>query len=139
LALIEIGARLPELQGELDKLLDKVNDDISGLPEPPSSEPMVEIMNRIGVFVRSIGHVVDGAPDENGLIQALQSPREQFKREIRRTAPDFLPLEQPRDESAALVLPQPGFLSNEEAESEWRPNEAARIIFVDEVMKRANS
>ena len=133
------GTRLPELQGELDKLLDQVNDDISGLPDPPTSEPMVEIMKRIGVFVRSIEHIVNGAPDENGLIQALQSPRERFKREIRQTAPDFLPLERPRDGNAALVLPQPDFLSNEEAESEWRPNEAGRIIFVDEVMRRANS
>lgn len=133
------GTRLPELQEELDRLLEQVNDDISGLPDPPSSEPMVEIMKRIGIFVRSIEHIVVGAPDENGLIQALLRPREQFKREIRQTAPAFLPLEQSRNVDDAQVLPQPQFLSNEESESEWQLNDAGRIIFVDEVMNRANS
>ena len=133
------GTRLPELQGELDRLLEQVDDDISDLPDPPSSEPMVEIMKRINIFVRSIEHIVAGAPDKKGLIQALSMPREQFKRQIRQTAPAFLPLEQPRGVIAAPVLPQPRFLSNEEAESEWQPNDAGRIISVDEVMNRANS
>jgi hypothetical protein len=133
------GTRLPELQGELDRLLEQVNDDILGLPDPPSSEPVVEIMKRISDFVRSIEHIVAGAADENGFIQALLTPREQFKKGIRQTAPDFRPFEQPRDVNAAPVLPQPRFLSNEEAESEWQPNDAGRIIFVDEVMNKASS
>ena len=133
------GTRLPELQGELDRLLEQVDDDISRLPDPPSSEPMVEIMQRIGVFVRSIEHIVAGAPDDDGLIQALLRPQEEFKSGIRQTAPDFRPFEQPRDVNAAPVLPQPRFLSNEEAELEWQPDDAGRIIFVDEVMNRAKS
>jgi hypothetical protein len=135
------GTRLPELQGELDRLLEQVNNDILGLPDPPSSEPMVEIMKRIGTFVRSIEQIVAGAPDEDGLIQALHEPQEQFKERIRQTAPDFRPFEQPRDVSAAPVLPHPDFLSNEEAESEWQSNGAAagQIIFIDDVMDRAKS
>ena len=132
------GIRLPELQGELDRLLEQVNDDILNLPDPPSSEPMVEIMKRIGNFIRSIEHIVDGAPDEDGLIQALHGPREKFKREIRQTAPNFSPLEQPSNVNAAPDLPQPPFLSNEEAEPERQPD-AGRIIFVDEVKNRADS
>jgi hypothetical protein len=133
------GIRLPELQDELDRLLEQVNNDITNLPAPPSSEPMVEIMKQISDFVRSIEHIVAGAPDGNGLIQALLRPREQFKREIRLTAPDFRPFERPKDVDAAPVLPQPRFLSNEEAESEWQPNDVGRIVFVDEVMNSANS
>lgn len=131
--------RLPELQGELDRLLEQVNEDISGLPNPPTSEPVVEIMKLIGTFVRSIEQIVAGSPDDNGLIQALRGPREQFKREIRQTAPDFRPLEKPRDVNTAPVLPEPRFLSNEEAESEWQPTDASRAVFVDDVMKRVNS
>ena len=131
--------RLPELQGELDRLLEKLDSDISDLPNPPSSEPMVEIMQVIGVFVRSIEHIVAGSPDDDGLIQALRGPREKFKKEIRQTAPDFRPLERPRDINAALALPEPSFLSNEEVESEWQPIDAKRAIFVDDVMKRVNS
>ncbi len=133
------GTRLPELQEELDRLLEQVNDDISGLPDPPSSEPVVEIMKRIGTFVRSIERIIAGAPDENGLIQALRQPREQFKGEIRRTAPDFYPLERSRDVNSVPVLPQPDFLSNEEAESEWQLTDVNRVIFADDVLERANS
>jgi hypothetical protein len=131
--------RLPELQGELDRLLEQLDGDISGLPNPPSSEPVVEIMQLIGTFVRSIEQIVAGSPDDNGLIQTLRGPREQFKKEIRQTAPDFRPLERPRDINTALALPDPRFLSNEEAESEWQPIDAKRAIFVDDVMKRVNS
>lgn len=126
------------MQEELDRLLEQVDDDISKLPERPSSEPMVEIMTRIGNFIRAIEHIVAGAPEDDGLIQALFEPREQFKRKIHQTAPNFRPLEQPRDVNAAPVLPHPPFLSNEEAESEWQPD-VGQIIFVDDVMKRANS
>jgi hypothetical protein len=136
---LELFGRLPELQGELDRLLEQVNDGISGLPNPPSPEPMVEIMQLIGAFVRSIEHIIAGSPDDNGLIQALRGPREQFKKEIRQTAPDFRPLERPRDVNTAPVLPEPRFLSNEEAESEWQPIDANRAVFVDDVMNRVNS
>ena len=133
--------RLPELQGELDRLLEQLNDDILGLPNPPSPEPAVEIMKLIGSFVRSIEHVVTGSPDDNGLIQTLRGPREQFKREIRQTAPNFRPLERPtgRGANTVPVLPEPLFLSNEETESEWQPVDGSQAIFVEEVMKRANS
>jgi hypothetical protein len=96
-------------------------------------------MQLIGTFVRSINHIVTGSPDDDGLIQTLRGPREKFKKEIRQTAPDFRPLERPRDINAALVLPEPRFLSNEETELEWQPIEAKRAIFVDDVMKRVNS
>jgi hypothetical protein len=129
--------RLPELQDELDRLLDQLNDDISGLPNAPTDEPEVEMMRLIGAFVRSIEHSVAGTPDSNGLIQAIRRPQERFKKEIRQTAPDFRPLE--RNFDPAPVLPEPRFLSNEEDESEWQPTDANRAIFVDEVMNRANS
>jgi hypothetical protein len=131
--------RLPELQGELDRLLEQLNDDILKLPNPPSPEPMVEMMKLIGAFVRSIEDIVAGSPDDNGLIQALRGPREQFKKEICWTAPDFRPLERPKGVDTAPVLPEPPFLLNEEAESERLPIDTNRAIFVDDVMKTANS
>ena len=100
---------------------------------------MVEMMKLIGAFVRSIEDVVTGSPDVNGLIQALRGPREQFKKEIRWTAPDFRPLERPKGADTAPDLPEPPFLSSEEAESERLPIETNRAIFVDDVMKTANS
>ncbi|KAH9965467.1 P-loop containing nucleoside triphosphate hydrolase protein [Russula dissimulans] len=134
-----ISKRLPELQVELDKLFERTDRDISRLPIPPSADPMGDLLKMTGAFVRSVEHIVAGSPDENGLIQVLRGPRDQFKREIRQTAPDFRPLERPRDVNTSPALPEPRFLSNEEQESEWQPMDASRAIFVDEVQKRANS
>jgi hypothetical protein len=131
--------RLPELQDELDRLLNELDDDISHLPNPPTDEPVVEMMKLMGAFIHSIEDSVTGTPDDDGLIQALHGPRDQFKKEIRQSAPDFRPLERPKDINTAPVLPEPHFLSNEETESEWQPTDANRAIFVDEVMKKANS
>jgi hypothetical protein len=127
------------LQGELDRLFEQTVHDISRLPNPPSAEPMAELLKLIGQFVRSVEQVVAGTPDDNGLIQALRGPREEFKRKIRQTAPDFRPLECPNNVHDTPVLPEPRFLSAEEQESEWQPVDASGAIFVEDVMNRANS
>ena len=100
---------------------------------------MAELLKLIGLFVRSVEQVITGSPDENGLIQALREPQEEFKKEIRQTAPDFRPLERPNNILAMPPLPEPRFLSSEEQESEWGPVDSNRAIFVEDVMKRANS
>jgi len=103
---------------------------------------MAELLKLIGLFVRSVEQVITGAPDENGLIQALREPREEFKKKIRQTAPDFRPLERPNNPGYILAmppLPEPRFLSSEEQESERGPVDSNRAIFVEDVMKRANS
>jgi len=127
------------LQGELDRLFEQTVHDISRLPNPPSAEPMAELLKLIGQFVRSAEQVVAGAPDDNGLIQTLRGPREEFKKKIRQTAPDFRPLERPNNVHDTPVLPEPRFLSTEEQESEWQPVDASGAIFVEDVMNRANS
>ena len=103
---------------------------------------MAELLKLIGLFVRSVEQVIAGAPDANGLIQALREPREEFKKKIRQTAPDFRPLERPNNPNDILampLLPEPRFLSSEEQESEWQPVDPTRVIFIEDVMKRANS
>ncbi|KAI0245062.1 P-loop containing nucleoside triphosphate hydrolase protein [Lactifluus subvellereus] len=133
-----ISKRLPELQEELDRLLDNTNRDISRLPKPPSSEPVAEILTLITDFVRSVEDLVGGSPDENGLIQALREPRVHFKKAVRQTAPDFRPLERPNDVRAMPDLPPLTFLFNEEEEG-YEPSDPSKAIFVEDVMKMANS
>ena len=130
--------RLPELQGEVDRLLEQAEHDISRLPSPPTSEPKVEMLRLISQFVRSVERLVTGTPGKDGLIQTLRKPREEFKGNIRQTAPDFRPFERPRDVAALPLLPPPRFLSNEEPESEWQPLDATRAIFVEDVMETAD-
>jgi hypothetical protein len=130
------------LQVELDRLLEQTDHDISRLPNPPSAEPLAELLKLIGLFVRSVEQVITGAPEANGLMQALREPREEFKKKIRLTAPDFRPLERPNNTTNSLamsVLPEPRFLSSEEQESEWQNVDPTRAIFVEDVMERANS
>jgi hypothetical protein len=99
---------------------------------------MAEILKLIGAFVRSVEQVVGGSPDENGLIQALREPRDEFKKAIRQTAPDFRPLERPKDDRVVPTPPPLEFLSNEETERDYEPSDSRIAIFVEDVMKRAN-
>jgi hypothetical protein len=120
-------------------MFEEVNDVISRLPSPPTSKPVVEMMDLIGAFVRSMDDIVAGVPGGNGLIQAIGGPREFFRNEIRQTAPNFQPLERPTDGSSPPALPEPRFLLNEEVESDWQSVDRNRAIFVDEVMGMARS
>ena len=131
--------RLPELQGEVDRLLEQAELEISRLPIQPTSEPMEEMFRLIGLFTGSLQHLVHGTPESDGLMQTLRKSREEFKGNIRQTAPDFRPFERPKNASAMPLLPPPRFLSNEEPESGLQPLDATQAIFVEDVMKRANS
>jgi hypothetical protein len=97
------------------------------------------MLRLIGAFVRSVERLVDGTPDEDGLIQALRGTRIEFKRAIRQTAPDFRPIERPRGYESLEIPTQPSFLSNEEEDWESQPDDSSRAIFVGDVMKKANS
>lgn len=135
--IVTIG-RLPELQEELDRLLKQIEHDISLLPDPPSSEPLSEIFKLIRVLVQSIQHLVDGVPDESGLLQTLRGPRDEFKDAIRHTAPYFLPLESSRIfETTGTVSPF-SFLSSEETWDE-EPCDPSSPIFINDVMKKASA
>ncbi|KAH9175022.1 P-loop containing nucleoside triphosphate hydrolase protein [Lactarius sanguifluus] len=131
-----ISKRLPELQEELDRLLAQTQQDISQLPNPPSSEPNLELSKLIGAFIQSIKALVDGIPDENGLIQKLRGPRDDFKKAIRQTAPNFLPLE--RSQAADTTLVPPSFLSSEEEEWEEEPCDVGSPIYIEDVLEKAN-
>lgn len=97
-------------------------------------------MRLIGSFVRSIERLVDGAADDNGLMQALRGPHSEFKKAIRQTAPDFRPLPRPFNNERLTIPPAPpSFLVDEE--TDWRDQlkGTSRAIYVEDVMKKANS
>lgn len=133
-----ISKRLPELQEELDRLLGQTRQDISRLPKPPSSEPVSEILKLIGASVRSIQTLVDGVPDEHGLLQTLRGPRDEFKEAIRQTAPYFMPLESYRIVEFPGRVPRFSFLESEETWEE-EPCDISSPIFIDRVLEKANS
>jgi len=134
---LECFGRLPELEEELDKRLQRTIHDLSRLPNPPSAEPVGEMMRLISSFVRAIERVVDGAPDDNGLMQALRRPHVEFKRAIRHTAPDFRPLDHPTKREQSTIPFTPQFLVDEE--TDWLDQRTSTPIYIDDVMRRANS
>jgi hypothetical protein len=102
------------------------------------------MLRLIGSFARSIEYVVEGSPDDDGLIQALREPRKSFKKAIRQTAPDFRPLARPRKSGKSVIVfelpapPPPIFLNNEE--EDWQDQTSSGdAIYIEDVMKRANS
>jgi hypothetical protein len=102
------------------------------------------MLQLIGSFARSIEHLVEGTPDDDGLIQALREPRKSFKKAIRQTAPDFRPLARPRKNNLLVInkqpatLPAPIFLKDEE--EDWQDQSSSGdAVYIEDVMKRANS
>jgi hypothetical protein len=95
-------------------------------------------MRLISSFVRSIEGLIDGVPDENGLIQALRGPHAEFKKAIQRTAPDFRPLT-PTDSETPTIPSPPKFLVDEDKDWQDQPNDNSGAIYIDEVMRRANA
>jgi hypothetical protein len=105
------------------------------------------MLRLIGSFARSIEYLVEGTPDDNGLIQALREPRKSFKKAIRQTAPDFRPLARPKKtEKLTLAMTNkqsaiphaPIFLKDEE--EDWQDQTSSSdAIYIEDVMKRANS
>jgi hypothetical protein len=94
-------------------------------------------MRLISSFVRSIERLVDGSPDDNGLMQALRRPHSDFKKAIRHTAPDFRP--RPCGEKSTIPPAPPSFLVDEE--TDWRDqlNGTNTAIYIEDIMKKANS
>ncbi|KAI0295243.1 P-loop containing nucleoside triphosphate hydrolase protein [Russula brevipes] len=126
--------RLPELEEELDKLLERTRIELAQLPSPPSSEPVGEMLQLIGSFVRSIECLVDGTLDEDDLMHVLRGARRDFKKAIHRTKPHFQPFDRP-NLMKPVVLPPPSFLEDEEME----PSGPGTPIYIQDVMKKAGS
>jgi hypothetical protein len=95
-------------------------------------------MRLISSFVRSIEGLIDGVPDENGLIQTLRGPHTEFKNAIRRTAPDFRPLTPTGSEIPTIPSP-PKFLVDEDKDWQDQPNNNSGAIYIDEVMRRVDA
>lgn len=122
------------LQEELQELLRKTDESLRGLPKPPSTDALTEILNVIGDFSRDVAKHVDGLPDKNGLLQTIRPAQESFRQAIRGTAPDFRPSER-GDKEATPLLP-PNFLGVEERCDVYYVVDR-EPIYIDEVMHRA--
>ena len=148
---------LPELQTELQTLIQTTLDGLAQLPEPPSSDPISEMLQLVDQFTRGlIGHV-EGRPEPGGLLQQIHPLHGSFRMAIRETVPDFRPYEQSKRGDNPIRLPPIDFLhdgepfprmsggaisvSEADSDDDYATNDEksrkCQPIYIDRVMERA--
>ncbi|KAF8839207.1 hypothetical protein BDN67DRAFT_970437 [Paxillus ammoniavirescens] len=92
-----IEKSLPKLKQDVDRLLASCLEDLSALPAPLSSDPQIEVLGKVNDFCAAFKSVVDGTGSDKRLAQRNRALYATFKKDIRGTAPDFRPFENPKD------------------------------------------
>jgi hypothetical protein len=131
---------LPQIQIELENIIQKTRTGLQQLPKPPSSDPIGEVASLLHQFIGELNNIIEGVYHPEGLLQAIRPSQEQFRREIRHTAPDFRPFEEPVEFRMEYEepFPDPVFLLNEDGEGRQGPHAGKTMpIFIDTVMRRA--
>ncbi|KAJ7064090.1 P-loop containing nucleoside triphosphate hydrolase protein [Mycena amicta] len=123
-----ISKRLPEIQIELDKSIQKAQAAIEKLPKIPSSDAVGEVAGMLASFVEELNRIVEGVPQVDGLIQNIRPAQEAFRRAILCTAPNFSPF----DRRAGLTTPY-----HDREDGLGADDAHGRTIYVDEVARRA--
>ncbi|KAJ7152852.1 P-loop containing nucleoside triphosphate hydrolase protein [Mycena filopes] len=132
-----ISKRLPQIQIDVENTIQKTRAALRQLPKPPSSDPVSEVAGLLHAFIAELDKVLEGVPYNDGLLQAIRPAQERFRREIRRTAPDFRPFE---ESSVPQPFAEPPFLGNEDGNVVTGEEPAAPpLIFLNQVMDRAHS
>jgi hypothetical protein len=149
--------RLPGIQDELEKSIIKARDVLDGLPKPPSDDPRGEISSLLHTFTSDLAQEIRGVPDKDGLVQAIRSAQENFRRAIRMTAPDFRPFEQKFkgkrhlgpakflrseegvewDEGSESEVDDDSYTEPDAPVSKKRKRGSSNTIYIDQVMERA--
>jgi thymidylate synthase ThyX len=92
-----IEEALPRLREDIDKLLAQCNKEFDALPPPLANDPQIEVLGRVNAFCDVFKSFVNGSHEDKRLAQRNRALYAIFKRDIRGTAPDFRPLENPED------------------------------------------
>jgi hypothetical protein len=98
---------LPYIEQELDRHLEKINQDLNALPGPPSSAPLSEVLRLITDFTREVERQGEGIPGRNGLLHQIKQPQDNFRVAVRRTAPCFVPQYRGRAATPTIEVSEP--------------------------------
>lgn len=110
-----IAKRLPYIEQELVKHLEKINQDLKALPGPPTSTPLSEVLRLIADFTREVERQGEGIPGRDGLLHQIKQPQDNFRVVVRGTAPCFVPQYRRPEEPEPIGLnlgPNRGPVSN---------------------------
>jgi hypothetical protein len=86
-----IERSLPKLKQDVEQLIDDCVEKLGRLPAPITNDPHTEILGRITRFCATFQGAVYGSNEEKGLVQANRAHYETFEKDIRETAPNFVP------------------------------------------------
>ncbi|KAG1838318.1 P-loop containing nucleoside triphosphate hydrolase protein [Suillus subluteus] len=92
-----IEEALPRLREDVDALLAKCAKDIDELPPPLENDPQIEVLGRVNAFCDDFKSFADGSHQDKRLAQRNRALYAIYKRDIRGTAPDFRPFNEPED------------------------------------------
>ncbi|KAG1856026.1 P-loop containing nucleoside triphosphate hydrolase protein [Suillus subalutaceus] len=92
-----VAYSLPRLREDIDKLLAQCNKEFDALPPPLADDPQIEVLGRVNAFCDVFKGFVNGSHEDKILAQRNRALYAIFKRDIRGTAPDFRPLENPEE------------------------------------------
>ncbi|KAL5483041.1 hypothetical protein ACEPAI_8270 [Sanghuangporus weigelae] len=127
-----IAQRLPELRGELEDILQETEEELQGVPAPPSENALSEIMHLLKSFCDDVVRHAEGIPTNDGLIQSINARQEQFKLSVGSLAPEFRPYKLSESAADLPQLPPCEFLDGEEEDS--RAAEQRLVMAIDEAM-----
>ena len=82
---------LPNLLSEIESQLEHCNSRLYKLPPPITAEPTTHVLTLITSFCQNVTLSVYGDPEHSELVQASRVIYSNYKREIRSSAPQFLP------------------------------------------------
>ncbi|KAG2153903.1 P-loop containing nucleoside triphosphate hydrolase protein [Suillus clintonianus] len=88
---------LPQLREDVDTLLAKCIKDCNELPPPLENDPQIEVLGRVNAFCDVFKSFANGSHEDKRLAQRNRALYAIFKRDIRGTAPDFRPFDEPED------------------------------------------
>ncbi len=77
--------------------MQEVEDALTRLPPPPSENPSQELLRLVTGFSADVANLVEGTQSFEQLIQRCRPAYIAFRRDIRRTAPDFRSFTGPND------------------------------------------
>ena len=94
--------RLPDLETELQTLIRRTRANIAELPQPPSSDPLAGMIQKIADFTSELDRHLEGLPQPSGLLQRIFPHQKDFVTSIEETAPDFRTYEEPQSATDAM-------------------------------------
>ncbi|KAI0039468.1 hypothetical protein FA95DRAFT_1504134 [Auriscalpium vulgare] len=132
---------LPTLRQHTEEHLASCTEDLSKLPEPVKDHPTEHMRNLIGSLYEQFDGFAKGSQGSERLIQTSRTIFAQFKRDIRATAPEYVPFLKTDPRSAADWTAARGNLQDSEDEGvhEHATSTGRRLrkpIYLDEVRSR---